>query len=37
MTNYNSFNNEMDLDGVTTYLKDSLEDAMQSAAEGVHD
>jgi tape measure domain-containing protein len=36
MTNYNNVNNEMDLDGVTNYLKDALEDAMQSAAEGVH-
>jgi tape measure domain-containing protein len=37
MTNYNSVNNEMDLDGMTTYLKDRLETDMQSAAEGVHD
>jgi tape measure domain-containing protein len=37
MTNYNNVNNEMDLDGVTNYLVDAVEDAMQSAAEGVHD
>lgn len=36
-TNYNTINNEMDLDGVVSYLGEGVNEAMEKAAEGVHD
>lgn len=36
MTNHNTVNSDMDLDGIVTYMKDSIVESMQSAAEGVH-
>lgn len=36
-TNYNTINNEMDLDGVVDYLGEGVNEAMEKAAEGVHD
>ena len=35
-TNYNTINNEMDLDGVISYLGEGVNEAMEKAAEGVH-
>lgn len=37
MTNYNTINHEMDLDGIVTHLETKLEESMQIAAEGVHE
>jgi tape measure domain-containing protein len=37
MTNHNNINNEMDLDGVVDYLGEGVNEAMEKAAEGVHD
>ena len=37
MTNHNSINSNMDMDGITDYLRDTLVEKMQSAAEGVHE
>lgn len=36
MTNHNNINNDMDLDGMVTYLKDTLVETVQTAAEKVH-
>lgn len=36
MTNHNSINNDMDLDGVTEHLRATIEEQMNAAAEGVH-
>jgi tape measure domain-containing protein len=36
MKNYNNINNEMDLDGMVNYVKDSLVKTVQTAAEKVH-
>lgn len=36
MTNNNSINNELDLDGVTEHLRTKLEEEMNAVAEGVH-
>lgn len=36
MTNNNNINNEMDLDGVVDYLGEGVNEAMERAAEGVH-
>jgi tape measure domain-containing protein len=36
MTNNNTINNEMDLDGVVNYLGEGVNEAMEKAAEGVH-
>ena len=36
MTNNNSINNNMDLDGVVDYLTTGVNEAMEKAAEGVH-
>lgn len=36
MTNHNTINNEMDLDGVVDYLGEGVTEAMEKAAEGVH-
>lgn len=35
-TNYNTIDSEIDLDGVVSYLTESLNEAMNKAAEGVH-
>ncbi|MBS5822403.1 MAG: tape measure protein [Clostridium argentinense] len=35
--NHNNINNEMDLDGVINYLGEGVNEAMEKAAEGVHD
>lgn len=35
-TNYNTINNEMDLDGVVDYLGEGVNEAMEKAAEGIH-
>lgn len=37
MTNNNTINNEMDIDGVVDYLANGLNEAMEKAAEGVHE
>ena len=37
MTNNNNINNEMDLDGVVNYLTNGVNEAMEKAAEGVHE
>lgn len=37
MTNHNNINSELDLDGVVDYLSEGLSEAMEKAAEGVHD
>ncbi|WP_392462372.1 tape measure protein [Streptococcus parasuis] len=37
MVNHNTINNEMDLDGVVSYLGEGVNEAMEKAAEGVHD
>ena len=37
VTNNNSINSEMDLDGVVDYLTNGVNEAMEKAAEGVHD
>lgn len=37
MTNNNNINSNMDLDGVVDYLVTGLNEAMEKAAEGVHD
>lgn len=37
MNNTNNINNDMDLDGVIDYLATGVQDAMEKAAEGVHD
>ncbi|MGG0718672.1 tape measure protein [Robertmurraya massiliosenegalensis] len=37
MTNHNQINNEMDLDGVVTYLEEKVNEAMEISAEGDHD
>lgn len=37
MTNHNSISSDMDLDGVVDYLVVSVNEAMEKAAEGVHD
>ena len=37
MTNNNSINKDMDLDGVVDYLTNGVNEAMEKAAEGVHD
>lgn len=37
MTNHNSISSDMDLDGVVEYLVVSVNEAMEKAAEGVHD
>ncbi|MPM34983.1 hypothetical protein SDC9_81573 [bioreactor metagenome] len=37
MNNNNTINNEMDLDGVVNYLVEGVNEAMEKAAEGVHD
>lgn len=36
MTNHNTINNEMDLDGVTEHLRTTIEEQMSATAEGVH-
>ena len=36
MTNNNTINNEMDLDGVTEHLRTTIEEQMNATAEGVH-
>ena len=36
MTNHNTINNEMDLDGVTEHLRTTIEEQMNATAEGVH-
>lgn len=36
MANQNNINSDMDLDGVITYMKDGLVEAVQAAAEKVH-
>ncbi len=36
MTNNNNINNDMDLDGVVDHLTNSVNEAMEKAAEGVH-
>ena len=36
MTNHNTINNDMDLDGVTEHLRTTIEEQMYAAAEGVH-
>lgn len=36
MVNHNNINNEMDLDGVVDYLGEGVNEAMEKAAEGVH-
>ena len=36
MVNNNTINNEMDLDGVVSYLGEGVNEAMEKAAEGVH-
>lgn len=36
MTNNNTVNNEMDLDGITEHLRSTVEEQMYAAAEGVH-
>ena len=36
MTNNNNINNNMDLDGVVSYLTDGVNEALEKAAEGVH-
>lgn len=35
-TNYNTVNNDMDLDGINEYLRSDLEQRMAATAEGVH-
>ena len=37
MNNNNTINNEMDIDGVVDYLANGLNEAMEKAAEGVHE
>lgn len=37
MTNHNNINSEMDLDGVVDYLANGVDEAMEKAAEGVHE
>lgn len=37
MVNNNNISNDMDLDGVIDYFAEGLEEAMEKAAEGVHD
>lgn len=37
MTNNNTINNEMDIDGVVDYLANGVNEAMEKAAEGVHE
>ena len=37
MTNNNSISSDMDLDGVVDYLANGVNEAMEKAAEGVHD
>jgi hypothetical protein len=37
MTNHNTINSEMDLDGIINYLGEGIYQAMEVAAEGVHD
>ena len=37
MTNNNSINNEMDIDGVVDHLANGVNEAMEKAAEGVHE
>jgi tape measure domain-containing protein len=37
MTNHNTINNEMDLDGVVSYLGEGIEEQMEIIAEGVHE
>lgn len=36
MTNNNNVNSNVDLDGMTNYLRDTLVETMQVAAEKVH-
>ena len=36
MTNHNTINSEMDLDGIINYLGEGIYQAMEVAAEGVH-
>lgn len=36
MTNHNNISKDMDVDGIVTTLKNSLEDQMQAVAEGAH-
>lgn len=36
MTNHNTVNNEMDLDGIVNHLETKLDESMRMAAEGVH-
>lgn len=36
MTNNNNINNEMDIDGIVDYLANGVNDAMEIAAEGMH-
>ncbi len=36
MTNHNTVNNEMDLDGIVNHLENKLDESMRMAAEGVH-
>ena len=36
MTNNNNINNNMDLDGVVSYLTDGVNEALEKAAEGTH-
>ena len=37
MTNNNNINNDMDIDGVVDYLTNGVNEAMEKAAEGVHE
>ena len=37
MTNNNTINKGMDLDGVVDYLANGVNEAMEKAAEGVHE
>ncbi len=37
MTNNNNINSNMDLDGIVSYLTDGLNEALEKAAEGVHE
>ncbi|WP_199883737.1 hypothetical protein [Anaerosinus massiliensis] len=36
MTNHNTVNNEMDLDGIVNHLENKVDETMRMAAEGVH-
>ena len=35
-TNHNTVNSDMDLDGVVEYMRTTIEEQMDAAAEGVH-